>query len=646
MRLGNGLWETAAFNERLQVTELGLGHSVQTNNLWKVNYTFGELDPSGNVDPAKNTGNIAKQTISFSGLAQPFEQEYKYDSLYRLTEAKEKVNSGQTINWSQNFGYDRYGNRLTHVKYLNGSLVNNTVLDHPTIDQSTNRFTSGQGYLYDKNGNLTKDAENRDFKFNGDNKQTELKDSAGNVVGEYSYDGNGKRIKKKVYGSYGAHLETVVFVYSGGKLVAEYSTKTPTSQKIKYLTEDHLGTPRVITNGLGAVESRRDFLPFGEEIGSSVGARNGSGFGYTPNGDDVRQKFTGYQKDEESQLDFAEARMYENRHGRFTAVDPLLASGNSANPQTFNRFVYVMNSPIVVTDPTGLFADYFYRDGSYAGYDDIEDGRMLWVDETRPCEGDECKTYERLCVSCTEFFDIDEISKAQDAEVARSRSDTQKLLRGGFSTNPLSEAARGLATGVPNFFINTSNLITGFAVRASDGLGGATNRTNPLAIQPFGCSGRINCNWQFASEVTTGLAPGVAAAPFRAAPLLSFGSLNPLRFSQTSASSAFQVTNASPFSGKTIGSLANELRTGDLVPRNVPVQFITRDGVDLIVNTRSSLALRRANIPTDKWNLIDVTGNSRAQSRMTQRLLNNNLTNQGTEVIRISSGSRFWSSLQ
>ncbi len=106
-------------------------------------------------------------------------------------------------------------------------------------------------------------------------------------------------------------LETVVFVYSGGKLVAEYSTKAPTSPKIKYLTEDHLGTPRIITNGLGAVESRRDFLPFGEEIGSTVGARNGSGFGYTPNGDDVRQKFTGYQKDEESQLDFAEARMYE-----------------------------------------------------------------------------------------------------------------------------------------------------------------------------------------------------------------------------------------------------------------------------------------------------------------------------------------------
>ncbi|MBK7706072.1 MAG: RHS repeat-associated core domain-containing protein [Acidobacteria bacterium] len=70
--------------------------------------------------------------------------------------------------------------------------------------------------------------------------------------------------------------------------------------------------------------------------------------------DNLRQKFTGYQKDDETGLDFAEARMYENRHGRFTAVDPLLASGKNANPQTFNRYTYVLNSPLVNTDPTGL----------------------------------------------------------------------------------------------------------------------------------------------------------------------------------------------------------------------------------------------------------------------------------------------------
>lgn len=46
--------------------------------------------------------------------------------------------------------------------------------------------------------------------------------------------------------------------------------------------------------------------------------------------------------------------MYQNLHGRFTAVDPLLASGKSADPQTFNRYVYVLNNPLILTDPDGL----------------------------------------------------------------------------------------------------------------------------------------------------------------------------------------------------------------------------------------------------------------------------------------------------
>ncbi|MCC6327365.1 MAG: hypothetical protein IT174_02535 [Acidobacteria bacterium] len=62
MRLGNGKWETAKFDNRLQVTELGLGASATNAGLWKVNYDYGELNMDGTVNAAKNTGNIARQT--------------------------------------------------------------------------------------------------------------------------------------------------------------------------------------------------------------------------------------------------------------------------------------------------------------------------------------------------------------------------------------------------------------------------------------------------------------------------------------------------------------------------------------------------------------------------------------------------------
>lgn len=70
--------------------------------------------------------------------------------------------------------------------------------------------------------------------------------------------------------------------------------------------------------------------------------------------DRIRKRFTGYEKDDETGLDFAEARMYQNRHGRFTAPDPLLASASAVNPQTFNRYTYTGNDPVNLTDPSGL----------------------------------------------------------------------------------------------------------------------------------------------------------------------------------------------------------------------------------------------------------------------------------------------------
>ncbi|MBX3267507.1 MAG: RHS repeat-associated core domain-containing protein [Acidobacteria bacterium] len=135
---------------------------------------------------------------------------------------------------------------------------------------------------------------------------------------------------------------------------------------------DQLGSPRVLVDSLGQVVSRRDFMPFGEEI-TPDGTRRTGNLKYNF-GDNIRQKFTGYQKDKETSLDFAEARMYENRLGRFTAVDPLLGSGVIKEPQSFNRFVYVMNNPVNSTDPTGLWTDRNWSSGDSNFFADSDHG--------------------------------------------------------------------------------------------------------------------------------------------------------------------------------------------------------------------------------------------------------------------------------
>lgn len=218
MKLGNGLWETAQFNELRQLTQVGLGTTQTNNDRFKIEYSYGELNTDGTVDAAKNIGNIAKTTTTIPSLS--FVQTFKYDSINRLSEAIEKT--GTTQNWKQTFGYDRFGNRTSFYQIVGSTELPTNNLTKPTVDPANNKFTTGQGYVYDLNGNLVQDAQGRSFTFNGDDKQTEVRDTATNaLIGQYFYDGSGARVKKFVPGT----GETTVFVYdAGGALAAEYST--------------------------------------------------------------------------------------------------------------------------------------------------------------------------------------------------------------------------------------------------------------------------------------------------------------------------------------------------------------------------------------------------------------------------------------
>ncbi len=119
-----------------------------------------------------------------------------------------------------------------------------------------------------------------------------------------------------------------------------------------WLVADHLGTPRMVVNKSGSLAGvkRHDYLPFGEELFAGVGGRT-TAQGYIG---DVRQKFTAYERDNETNLDYAQARYYGNTQGRFTSPDPMLSSGEPAEPQSWNRYAYVLNNPLMFTDPTGL----------------------------------------------------------------------------------------------------------------------------------------------------------------------------------------------------------------------------------------------------------------------------------------------------
>ncbi len=143
--------------------------------------------------------------------------------------------------------------------------------------------------------------------------------------------------------SYGSTLNNVLISGAGGG--------SSSSAQIHWLVPDQLGTPRMVFDQTGSLAnvSRHDYLPFGEELFAGTGGRT-TAQGYSAS-DGVRQQFTGQQRDNETSLDYFNARYYASIQGRFTSADSF--GGRISNPQSLNLYAYVLNNPLKWNDPTG-----------------------------------------------------------------------------------------------------------------------------------------------------------------------------------------------------------------------------------------------------------------------------------------------------
>jgi RHS repeat-associated protein len=201
------------------------------------------------------------------------------------------------------------------------------------------------GMSYDAAGNLTADG-SFTYQWDAESRMKSLNTTS--VL--YTYDGDGRRVKKsngKLYW-YGLGLDTLLetdlagntpdeYIFFGGKRIA----RRQSAGTVSYYFSDHLGTSRVVTSATGTVQDDSDFYPFGAEITAWT--------------DGETHKFTGKERDTESGLDFFGARHFSSAAGRFMSPDPLLSSGRPEDPQAWNRYTYVLNNPLRLVDPTGLW---------------------------------------------------------------------------------------------------------------------------------------------------------------------------------------------------------------------------------------------------------------------------------------------------
>jgi RHS repeat-associated protein len=363
----SGINLSQAFNTRLQPTSIlaSSTNGVALNLSYCFNINVNLSTNNCAVTPVVNDGNVSQVGNNQNDSRT---QSFTYDLLNRVATANTKATSGSYA-WGYQFGYDVLGN-LWNASVTQGSA--------PSLNVGINVYNQITGYCYDFAGNLLQqgpcpqppyqysyDAENR------------LYSTAGV---SYTYDGDGKRVKKSSGTLYwhGTSGDPLVETDANGNILNEYAffrgkriARRDSGGNVYYYFADHLGTSRVITNATGSICYDDDYYPFGGEVVPP----------YT-NTCSQNYKFTGKERDSESNLDNFGARYNSSSMGRFMSPDPM--GGHPEDPQTLNRYAYVRNNPLSLTDPTGL--DFYLRCedesgtchnhlvGSYATNDDRSRG--------------------------------------------------------------------------------------------------------------------------------------------------------------------------------------------------------------------------------------------------------------------------------
>jgi RHS repeat-associated protein len=332
---------TFIYNSRLQpcwiATDIG-SPSLVWNTPCTGTATPGTiLDLKYNFNPGADNGNVVAITNNRDTTRS---QAFTYDQVNRITTAQTPTPCASNC-WSQTFTYDQWANLQAVAATGTAPPLTNLAVN------TSNRITLA-GFTYDAAGNETTDVTNT-YVWNAEG---EIK--TGGAV-NYTYDGDGDRVQKsngKIYW-YGAGSQvldesdasgniTDEYVYFGGKRVAH---RVVSSNSFYFYVEDMLGSSRALATSAGALCYDADFYPYGGE------------HDYT-NTCSQNYKFTGKERDPETNNDDFDARYYSSAYGRFLSADwsstpSPVPYANLTNPQTLNLYAMVSDNPESFADLDG-----------------------------------------------------------------------------------------------------------------------------------------------------------------------------------------------------------------------------------------------------------------------------------------------------
>ena len=132
-------------------------------------------------------------------------------------------------------------------------------------------------------------------------------------------------------------------------------TSSSTNTGLKYIHRDHLGSVDVISKSDGTLKFNLSYDPFGSRRKSDWSMDiTASSLSTITNAQASRgsRGFTGHEHLDRTGLIHMNGRIFDPRLGRFLQPDPIVQSPSFS--QSYNRYAYVFNDPLSLTDPSGF----------------------------------------------------------------------------------------------------------------------------------------------------------------------------------------------------------------------------------------------------------------------------------------------------
>ncbi len=324
------------------ISSYTLGNGQTVTRTHDANYRMTDLvSPAVSLHAARDAaGNVT--AIGNSPGANPASETYTYDPLQRLTAI-----TGANGTVTESVTYNHTGDRLSKA---GSGLATGNYGYNPGTHQLIATGTDTRSV--DANGNttaITQAGNSYSFSYNNRNRLSAAQVNAG-MFATYLYNANGERVAKTVNNA------TERFSYDeDGQLLGEYGITNRDyvwlediplanidmqggSTSIAYVTADHQGTPRAITDESGSVLWQWPFA------GNAWGEQAPISNGYIYN-----LRFAGQYSDAETGFVHNGMRDYCPECGRFHQSDPTGLFGGQAS-----TYAYGNNNPLLNIDPLGL----------------------------------------------------------------------------------------------------------------------------------------------------------------------------------------------------------------------------------------------------------------------------------------------------